>query len=128
MGRGKCRVRCLIVPMNLAESASVEATRSMAALCSGAFVPVGETGSGTLHVNCLVTPARVFPLGSFAFFCVRSGRVASALNLKRERPSRATGRGLCRLGRRADSKRALIINDFRHTRFMGSGQRSVRLG
>jgi len=128
MGMKNFRGRPLIVPMNLGVSPSAEVTRSMAAVGFGAFVPVGKIGSGVRHVNCLATPARVFPLGSFAFFCVRSGRVASALNLKRERPSRATGRGLCRLGRRADSKRALIINDFRHTRFMGSGQRSVRLG
>jgi len=47
------------------------------------------------HVNCLVTPARVFPLGSFAFFCVRTGRVASSLNSKPEQPLRPAGKGLC---------------------------------
>ena len=76
MGRG-CPRRPLIVPMNLGVSPSAEVTRSMAAVGFGAFVPVGKIGSGVRHVNCLATPARVFPLGSFAFFCVRSGRVAS---------------------------------------------------
>ena len=82
MEREDCRRRPLIVPMNLTESATVEATRSMAAVDSGAFVPVGEIGSGALHVNCLVKPVRVFPLGSFAFFCLRARRVASSLDVR----------------------------------------------
>src|SRR5205814_8710247 len=84
MEREDCRRRPLIVPMNLRASPSVEATRSMAAVSFGAFVPVGKIGSGALHVNCLVKPVRVFPLGSFAFFCLRARCVASSLNSKTE--------------------------------------------
>jgi len=117
--RGMCRRQTLIVPMNLRDSPSAEVTRSMAVVGFGAFVPVGEIGSGARHFNCLVTPARVFPLGSFAFFCVRSGRVASALNSKLESPPSPVGRGLCCRRWRANSERAFISNDFRLTRFMG---------
>jgi len=126
MERGDCRRRPLIVPMNLGESALVEATRSVAARSFGAFVPVGETGSGALHVNCLVTPVRVFPLGSFAFFCLRAGRVASSLNFRIERPPDTSGRGLCCLDRVSGFEEALIPNGLRRRRFMGS--KDARLG
>ena len=61
------RRRTLIVPMNLRDCDSSAAACSVAARDSGAFVPVGEIGSDTRQYDCLVTPARVFPLGRFAF-------------------------------------------------------------
>ena len=120
MGREMCRERPLIVPMNLREWASVEATRSVTAVSFGAFVPVGKNGSGARHVNCLVTPVRVFPLGSFAFFCVRTGRVASSLNCTLEQPAKVTGRGFCCLRSQANSELLLRLNDLSLSRFMGS--------
>src|SRR5437879_1462960 len=119
MEREDCRRLPLIVPMNLRASPSVEATRSMAGVSFGAFVPVGKIGSGALHVNCLATPMRCSRWEALLSFCLRARRVASSLNSKIEKPPCRSGRGLCCLGRRANSGLNFICNDLPIPRFMG---------
>jgi hypothetical protein len=105
--------------MNLIESATVEATRSIAAVSFGAFVPVGEIGSGALHVNCLVRPVRVFPLGSFAFFCLRARRVASSLNLQSAKIARPGENGFFCLRFQRGRKPCLNLKHLWQSWFMG---------
>ena len=119
MEREDFRRRTLIVPMNLRESATVEATRSMAAVSFGAFVPVGKIGSGALHVNCLVKPVRVFPLGSFAFFCLRARRVASSLNLQPAKIAQPGERRIFCLRFQRGRNPCSNLKDLRQSRFMG---------
>ncbi len=80
--------------MNLRDSTSVAAACSVAARDSGAFVPVGKIGSDTRQYDCLVTPARVFPLGRFAFSVWCVGRVGGGPNLRRRSPPPACGEGV----------------------------------
>ena len=118
------RGRCLIGPMNLRESVSVAAACSMAARDSGAFVPVGEIGSDTRQYDCLVTPARVFPLGRFAFSVWCVGRVGGGPKLFSETPSSGLGEGgvssAAETHEPSVCKKPFISDVFRSGRFMGS--------
>ena len=119
------RRQTLIVPMNLIESATVEATRSVAAVSFGAFVPVGEIGSGAQHVNCLVRPARVFPLGSFAFFCLRPRHVASSLNLQSAKIAQPGESGIFCLRFQRGRNPCLNLKHLRQPWFMGSSTSKI---
>src|SRR5439155_5060237 len=88
------RRRRLIGPMNLRDFPSVAAACSVAARDSGAFVPVGEIGSDTRQYDCLVTPARMFPLGRFAFSVWCVGRVGGGPKFDRPAPTSPCGEGV----------------------------------
>ena len=114
----------LIVPMNLRDCRSVAVACSVAARDSGAFVPVGEIGSDTRPYDCLVTPARVFPLGRFAFSVRCVGRVGGDPNLRRWSPPQARGEGVVLSTSDSpaspSSKNSNVFSAFRDERFMES--------
>ena len=118
------RTQKLIVPMNLRDSDSSAAACSVAARDSGAFVPVGEIGSDTRQYDCLVTPARVFPLGRFAFSVWCVGRVGDGPKLVSKAPSARLGEGVVSFAsdtpHQPIRKNPNVFSVFPNVRFMGS--------
>ena len=123
MEREECRRRTLIGPMNLRDSAPVAAAGSVAACHSGAFVPVGKTGSNPRPFDCLVTPAGVFPLGRFAFSVQWVGRVGGDSKLTSPPPALRLGEGVVSspgtASRPAICKNPNDFSRFSELRFMG---------
>ena len=124
MGSEDLRRRRLFGPMNLRDFPSVAVACSVAARDSGAFVPVGKIGSDTRQYDCLVTPARVFPLGRFAFSVWCVGRVGGGPKLSRRLPPPPSGEGVLLSTddrpARPSFKNPNVFNDSSDVRFMGS--------
>src|SRR5258706_124853 len=65
-----------------------------AARDSGAFVPVGEIGSDTRQHDCLVTPARVFPISGVHTSVLQLLTILGCRQLHRNAPTSPCGAGV----------------------------------